>query len=127
MMGKMETAQDVSQETFTRLYELSQKGHQPEKILPWLYKVAGNLCMNQLKRGKMIRKKEELMQLNDVEYNNPEKMFINSESGELIRNIIDQLPVRQKMLILMYQDGFSYKELSSATGMIRIAAHLRIL
>jgi RNA polymerase sigma factor (sigma-70 family) len=72
--------------------------------------------MNHINRDKMIRNKEKTMPPNEVEHNDPEKMLINSESKIIIRNIIDQLPAREKMLILMYQDGFSYKELSGATG-----------
>lgn len=117
MLGKMEIAQDITQETFTKLYELSLKGHQPEKLLPWLYKVSGNLCLNHQKRKKIFREKIESQQIRDVEYNNPEKIYIKNEAGKQIRYIVDQLPGKQKMLILMYEDGFSYGELAKATGM----------
>lgn len=115
MIGDMEIAKDISQETFTKLYELSLKEHHPDKILSWLYKVAGNRCLNHLKRGKMIRNVNRELDQPGIEYDNPEKMFIKNESIETIRNIINQLKPKQKMLILMYQDGFSYKELAKAT------------
>jgi len=116
MLGNREMAEDLTQETFTGFYELKLKGHQPDKILPWLYKVAGNRCLNHLKKGKMIRDVNKSIAKPGIEDNNPEKMLIKIESVEMIRNIIDQLKPKQKMLILMYQDGFSYKELSVATG-----------
>ena len=115
MTGNMEIAKDISQETFTKLYELSLKEHQPDKILSWLYKVAGNRCLNHLKRGKMIRNVNRELDQPGIEYDNPEKMFIKNETIETMRNIINQLKPKQKMLILMYQDGFSYKELAKAT------------
>lgn len=116
MVGNTETAKDISQETFTKLYELSLSGHEPEKISSWLYKVAGNKCLNHLKRGKMLRNIKETIDEQGIEYNNPEKMLIKNESTEMIRTIIEELKPKQKMLILMYQDGFSYKELAESTG-----------
>ena len=116
MLGNEETANDMVQETFMKLYELGKKGHEPRQVLPWLYKVSGNLCINRLKRtGK---KSDRLIGLGIAlaDSDDPESTYIKRESDERIREIIHQLTPRQQLLILGYQDGLSYRELSLATG-----------
>jgi len=117
MTGDEETARDKAQETFIKLYELMQKDHIPQQMVPWLYKVSGNLCLNELNRIKMMKEKRNKININTgTEHDNPESSFIKNESAEMIRELIDHLGHRQRILILMYQDGLSYKELSQATG-----------
>jgi RNA polymerase sigma factor (sigma-70 family) len=115
-LGQEEIARDKTQEAFVRLLEMKRKGHEPQHILAWLYKVSGNLCLNHLK--KHSRNKAKLMSLGIKIQGpeDPESIYIKTESKDMIRKFIDQLEPRQKMLILGYQDGLSYKELSLMTG-----------
>jgi len=116
MTGDEESARDKTQETFIKLFELMKKGYEPGQPGAWLYKVSGNLCLNHAKRAGNYRKVVHKMGLARIEHENPETGYIKKESIETIRNIINELDPGQRMLILLYQDGLSYKELSQATG-----------
>jgi len=99
-----------------KLYSLHNQNHIPENINAWLYKVAGNTCINTA-HGK--RRKDKIIEaLNNpvIEKSNPESIFINTEERALIRNAISKIKLQNRMLLLMYQDGLSYNAMSEATG-----------
>jgi RNA polymerase sigma-70 factor (ECF subfamily) len=110
-------AQDTVQETFIKLYErMNNKGNDIENTRAWLYKVASNLCMNSLDSTKRHSEIENLLDSKSVETSTPEHIFIEDERRMLVQMAIGQLKPENQMLILMYQDGLSYREISEATG-----------
>jgi RNA polymerase sigma-70 factor (ECF subfamily) len=116
LLGNEETARDITQEAFIRLFELQERGHVPRQILAWLYKVSANLSMNHLGRRKRGKEKLVRMGIGKPGDDDPETIYIKLESEDRIRSIIEELKPKHKMLILGYQDGLSYKELSLVTG-----------
>src|SRR5919202_1519655 len=55
LVGNPEEAHDLTQETFLRAYASLPKIQGELKVGPWLYRIATNLCMDQLRRRKLIR------------------------------------------------------------------------
>ena len=55
LVGNPEEAHDLTQETFLRAYAGLPKIDGELKVGPWLYRIATNLCMDQLRRRKLIR------------------------------------------------------------------------
>lgn len=112
-----EKALDVVQDTFLKLYEQMNKGeYQIVNSRAWLYKVAGYNCLNYINKANRqndIKKQLDIVQRED---SNPESLFITKENRHRIRNAISLLDPIHQMLVLLYQDGLSYKEMSEATN-----------
>ena len=52
LIRKRAEAEDLTQETFLRLYDSLQKGHAMGNVRPWLYRVAHNLAIDWLRRRR---------------------------------------------------------------------------
>jgi len=116
-LNSHDAAMDNSQETFIKLYErMKQQGLEIENTRAWLYKVAGNLCMNSLKSKKRRQEIENLLENQTIENTTPEHILMRDERSTLIRKELSQLKPEQRILILMYQDGLSYTEMAEVTG-----------
>lgn len=115
-VGDADQAADLCQDTFLKLYNrMNMPSHNIDNIRAWLYKVAGNLCVN-----AVAKKNNRTFLLNDNQFKttvdqNPELAFIANETKEILRLAMEQFGPKQRMLLLMYQDGLSYKEMAEAT------------
>lgn len=112
-------AEDIVQDTFLRLYRNKHSYKKIAKFSTWLYTIAANLAKTELRR----RKRRSLLSLSnmgveDKEYDipdaslSPEKQ-INSEIQEnLIRDKIEQLPLKFKEVIILRDlEQCSYEEI----------------
>ena len=116
-LNSRESALDIAQETFIKYYErMNQQGKEIENTKAWLYKVAGNLCLNAIHNKNRHNEIELGLHGNPVETSTPESLLINDENTALVKNFIGQLKPQSRLLILMYQDGLSYREMSEASG-----------
>ena len=52
MCGDREDAEEVAQDTLLKVFESSKQLHEPEKIRPWIFRIAKNACL--MKRRKSI-------------------------------------------------------------------------
>lgn len=110
-------AGDITQDTFIKLLQRMRKSNQTiQNPKAWLYKVASNLCLNSLNTGKRRNEILEGLELKTAEQATPETLLIESELELLTRQFLDQLKPEHKLMLLLYQDGLSYKEISDATG-----------
>jgi RNA polymerase sigma-70 factor (ECF subfamily) len=117
MLGNTENAQDITQETFIKLHHRStQQNPEIENVKAWLYKVAGNLCLNTLNTKNRHQEIKNSFSNDSLEQISPEKIMIQNEKLQMVKNAIQKLEPEKQALILMYQDGLSYKEMSEATG-----------
>ncbi|HLX62446.1 MAG TPA: sigma-70 family RNA polymerase sigma factor [Planctomycetota bacterium] len=48
-----EAAEDIAQESFMRVFRNAKRYQPVAKFTTWLYKIAANLCINELKKGKL--------------------------------------------------------------------------
>lgn len=109
-------AEDIAQETFIKLYHscpisLNSPG-------AWLNRVATNLTYNYFK-GERVRKDRET--LTDLAFpaagDNFEESIIRKEETVYIKSILQNLPVKERMCLLLRHSGFSYEEISEALKM----------
>lgn len=115
-------AEDIAQETFIRLsrfLEVSRSGNGntgkvPEYVLPWLYRVSTNLCRNLVKRKRRFT--DILQHIGshhpDRTSADSESHYIQSEKITLMKSALDRLPVRDRILLMLYMDGLSYTEMA---------------
>lgn len=102
-----ESAADIAQDVFVYLYKNHVKNAKIENEKAWLFKVTSNLCLAYLRKSK---KKAEL----NKEIQN-ETLEENQSSSEVLF-ALQNLKEPDRVLLTLYNEGLSYKELSEATG-----------
>lgn len=115
LMGHPEEANDITQETFVKLYRQMETGEEIRTPKAWVYRVASNSCYNNLKRKKLFRdimEKENLQ--TDVSPENIEEDLVKKQEIQLLRNAIRKLPTRDQVILILYKNGFSTTEIAEA-------------
>lgn len=114
LTGSMQAAEDISQETFIKLY--STPPEHPNTIA-WLTRVATNLAYNYL-RGDKVRKSKEPVIFGSDESNviSIEEIAIKDAEIRLTRKILNSLSPRDRMCLLLKFSGYKYNEIAEITG-----------
>lgn len=132
-------AEDLAQETFLRVYRSAKRYKPVARFTTWLYKIAANLCINELKKGK-LRKTISLDEPSGLDPNGTrilEKLagdqpqpLTEVEQNELQRIIsraIDHLPDDQRTtLILVEYHRLNYKEIAEILDLTVSAIKMRV-
>lgn len=133
-VGNLSHAEDLTQEVFVRAYINIKRFVPRAKFSSWLYTIAGNLAKNFLRHAHYDKriiptrqgsytgdeKKIDIIENIEDRAKKPDESAQAAETGELIQQAIDQLPVHLKeVLILCDMQGFSYEE---AAGIMRCKA-----
>jgi RNA polymerase sigma-70 factor (ECF subfamily) len=109
LMGDLEIAREVVQETFLRLCKEQHISKIADYLVQWLFTVCRNVAFD-------IRKKEARMTpLNDVHIGVDSRLDEKQTAGEIFR-MLDRLPKNQREVVyLKFQCDLSYKEISEIT------------
>ena len=109
LMGDLETAREVVQETFLRLCKEQRVSKITGYLAQWLFTVCRNLAFD-------IRKKEARMTpLGDVHIGVDSRLDDQQTGSEIFR-MLDRLPKNQREVVyLKFQCDLSYKEISEIT------------
>lgn len=116
LTGDPDLAADVAQEAFVRLY---QRGDIPDDPQAWLATVATNLVRDTHRRGS--RRADLLVRHADVTRPDPwptdaSEHLLAEEARTSVRRALETLPERDRQLLLLRHEGFSYKELAQFCG-----------
>ena len=107
-------AEDVTQETFLRLW-LHPSRWKPGsgKLTTWLHTIARNLAIDLLR--KRAPQKDPDQELQDI--NEPDKSNTTADIGQRVQEAMGQLPERQRSaLTLCHYQGFSNRETAAILG-----------
>jgi RNA polymerase sigma-70 factor (ECF subfamily) len=109
-------AREIVQESFLRLWRetpASLEGREAE----WLFCVCRNLCLDALKKEKKMSSDPlEPAEVAADQESADAKLEREQETNHITR-LITELPASQREVVrLKFQEGFSYKEISSITG-----------
>jgi RNA polymerase sigma-70 factor (ECF subfamily) len=111
-----ETAEEVVQDTFYRLYLNARRIDPNLPLLPWLYRVAANLSYNRARAhrrwsGALQRLTERLR---DTSFGSPEALAEQRELQELVRSTLDKLTPRHRaVLVLHYVHDYNIDEIAA--------------
>ncbi len=118
ILKDLERARDVVQDTFIRLYkqdvEMMKGG-----LKTWLYTVCRNRALDILRKDKrLVVMDDEMFNYNASNDLSPDKQVDQSERVSQLMHYLETLSANQKEVIIMkFQDGMSYQEISEATGL----------
>lgn len=108
MLGNAEDAGDLVQDTFLRAYGALRSFRQDASFLTWLYKIASNLCIDQLRS----RKTKGVLSLNveleegrepaaDSRDCAPEETAVREAVQEVVQHAILNLPEKYRRVVIM--------------------------
>lgn len=117
MMGDRDAAEELVQEVFLRVYQASSrfKKMPDAKVSSWIFKIAHNLTINEIKRRKRFAEfKQKVYEHEDEKYKQKsiEPIKIQELENE-ITSALKKLPQNQRAaLLLRVNEELSYKEIS---------------
>ena len=118
-------AQDVTQEIFVKIYVNIGSFKFNSKFKTWIYKVAINTCLTELKKKKsrlFERADRETIddenhEFPDVKGKTPEEEIIEQEMRNEIREIVKNLPIKYRLPVILRDfEGLTYEEIGEALG-----------
>ncbi|MBE3553380.1 MAG: RNA polymerase sigma factor [Kyrpidia tusciae] len=115
LLGRTEPAEDLVQETFFRFVREVQRGRVPERVRPWLYRVATNLCRDY---WKAAQRRSEPGLLEDwspavLEKPSVSEIYERLETRQMIRDALDELSeIQKRMVILRFYQDLTYREIA---------------
>jgi RNA polymerase sigma-70 factor (ECF subfamily) len=126
MLGDREEALEMSQETFTSVYQHVSRFRQDAKLSTWVFKIAKNLCLNRLKylRRRGTGRSDELSRVPEAELVNisteapqkPDEALLAARERTRVQRAIALLDEEQRVLVVLRDiEGLSYEEIVGVT------------
>lgn len=136
-LREVETAKELTQETFVRVYTSSNRFDVQRKFRPWVLCIARNLCLNELKRKKMVTMetleeyasaaRDESGDVLRFPGDGPDEAVILRERRELLMRAVDKLNEESRELIgLRFFEQMSAKEIAEIVGSTEGAVRTRL-
>lgn len=115
MLGEADTASDIVQDVFLRIYERRNQLNRPESFRGWLFAIARNRCLSQLRRERGHTSLEEAPD-EAIAVAAPVDSRESEEDVWLIRRALARLrfEYREVLVLREYQD-LSYREIAEIT------------
>lgn len=143
MLGNAETAREATQEVFLKAWRKAGGFRPRAKVSTWLYRIAVNHCLNQLRRRKVVQffsfgdvgalgdgahDGEDSLELDPADAApDAERRLADRRRWQRIRRAIDELPAAQRaVLVLVRFEGLSYLQTADALGISRNAVESRL-
>jgi RNA polymerase sigma factor (sigma-70 family) len=103
--------EDLVQETFMRYHVAISKDIVLENTRAWLYKVMLNLSITS-KNTRSLREEKIKSYRGPHEELDVNEEYAKNERRKLVFQVLEQLPVKDKNLLLLYHNGLKYKEIA---------------
>ena len=115
LLGDDAAAEDATQETFMRVQRHLDKAPDSREALRWIYRIATNYCLNELRRRKSMPESREVL---------PERVVGSVEEAladrDLVARLIAQAPEKVRVVVwLHHMDGLDQGEVAGTLGVSR--------
>lgn len=120
MAGNAEDAGDLTQDTFIRAYGALSSFRQDASFLTWLYKIASNLCIDQMRSRKSkgtlsldFELEEGREPAADERSSSPEETVIRGAVSDIVNRAVMNLPERYRIVVVKrHLQGMSIEEIA---------------
>ena len=116
MCGQREDAEEVAQETLFKVFESFEHLREPERVRPWVFRIAKNACL--MKRRKSVFGPSQELSLDDflpamnqegghakiqiADWSRlPDRQMLQSEMNQELARAIGELPENYRAVILL--------------------------
>ncbi len=127
MLRNPSDAEDIVQETFTRVYGALPRYQERQRFEAWLFQILGNCCRNAnaSAHARMSRSLDEVRAADAVAAA-PAQTDGPYDWGDAVRRALAEVPeYNREVFLLHYVDGFSYEEIESMMGVGMSALKMR--
>lgn len=101
ILGSLEEAEDVVQETLISLWEHAGRWKPEARIGTWLHTVCTNRCIDKLRRRRPSVDQGALAEIAD-ETELPDAALVQGEVARSVREALEHLPERQRLAVLLF-------------------------
>ena len=135
MTGNLHQAEDLKQEAFTRIFVRRKDFRQGSRFSTWLWRIALNLCYDELRKRKRHREFSIEDGVDDAGYGgeqasdeaSPDSRLATREECELVRCALLRLPeAHRAVLVLRYCEGLKMREIADILEIPETTASSRI-
>lgn len=113
-----ELAEDITQEAFMKGFQKLDTLKNREQFYPWLKRIALNIALNHFEKEKRVLDVEN--EDDDTSFfdniasgENPEELTLKDELYKYVRNFVDSLPDKLRVVIVLREvEDMSYEEIA---------------
>ena len=122
--GDDDSANDLMQETFMKVWQNLDKFRNQALISTWIYRIAVNTCLSYLR----VQKRQAKDELTDnIIENQPEEVSETNNQVSQLYKCIAQLDENERIIITMVLDEVPYSEIAEVSGIsegnLRVKIH----
>jgi len=126
MVGNYETALDLTQEVFIKVYGSLGRYNPEFKFSTWIYKIASNTAIDYLRKQSVAVTPLYAVSGDDEEFElpipakgpSPERVLERTERSAQIEEAISKLPTRyRELIVLRHVSELSYDEIAEVSGL----------
>jgi RNA polymerase sigma-70 factor (ECF subfamily) len=127
--GHRAVAEELAQEIFIRVYKAAATYRPKARFSTWLFKIATNVCLNEIRKPVYRARLESIDQAQDEENaaareiameparSAPDMMLESRQEQARVRGAMEQLSEQQRAaLLLRTTEEFSYREIGRQMG-----------
>ena len=121
MLQNREEAEEVSQDTFLKVYRSLNKFKGDSKFSTWIYKVAYNSCLDQIKKNRKHQNNVEINEFTQYQIKTIDNAFdvlVEEERNQIIQDCMNLLPSEDSFLLTLYYfEEQSLEEIANIVGL----------
>ncbi len=136
MVRSAEDAEDLTQETFVRVFKALDRYDPTRPFQAWLFTITSRLAIDHIRRRRMKTvplfrsepgsEEEQAVELEDPGLA-PDELAVRSEEERGVRDLIDTLPPHYRIVVLLrHQQDLSYEEIAQMLHLPRGTVKARI-
>jgi len=130
-VGDFHHAEELCQEVFLRVYKSALRFDSNQKFSSWIYRIANNLCIDEYRKNKHV-KKIDIEGIEVPSDENLEEIVEKQELQECVKKAVMALPESHRaVLILKHYQNLSYNEigeiLNCPVGTVKSRMHYALM
>jgi len=137
MLGDYQMSMDIAQETFARVFARRKDFSGQSRFSTWLWRIALNLCLDELRKRRRWREEsleDGLVDVMESDSESPDAALASREEAELVRRCLLSLPEHYRsVLVLRHYENLKFAEIAAVldipegTVKSRMAAAMTLL
>ena len=120
----VQDAEDLLQETLINIWKGLKSFRNESNIKTWIYRITVNTCLLSLRKKSLNT--TTLDRLSEAAYSTGSDIYPQDDAFLKLHRLINQLPEKDKIVILLYLEELSYHEIAEIIGITANNVGVRI-
>lgn len=126
LTGNRETARDLAQETFMKVFDRRETFESGSNFSAWIHTVARNVCIDYLRRKQTISLDPAVIEMPDRQALAHDRLQHKQNLDRLARAIREIDPAKRELLLTVRKSRRGYRELAESFGCSVSALKVRV-